>query len=821
VANGLVMTPNGEPKPSLEPHIAIAGFLRVTLKGGTMNRILFLTGVLIALTNSAGPCRSALAQQGQHSAQEATRLRRSRDQSAKPNSGGDFTLAKAATNRDLNGQGNSDIPLEGTVLADWFLKPPTAIRQDVAKLGVPSHRGNATRSPAPVLNLAQSNGDPPYASPGTSGSASTLPPQGADIIENVLFTNNNAPSAPCSNVGQNAFGYIPPYNDVVFTDPQWGGVYQEMIRSVPGGASDHNFYYSRNSFNANGTLMLGLQTPSSPNGTAKPWTMVLFDGNGCFLKPLFVAAGAPSGTPSFNWRVNWSPTDPNVFYTTGVSGLWPNLGHLDTNTLYAIHPCAINITGAADATCSGINTMAVVPIYQFTRYNSTGSNIVSTNQPSGPSLSEDGSRIGIVTRPSEEPLADYYWSSVGLTNSTTVAPNSLHTFDITANYPAGYCYSKGAVEKSRYIGNRFLVEAGGYRGSGTPVCGANQTAAMQIIDDSTASPTQYGFIAQDQNAPWFNGGGHEAWSPYIVNAPGGGYFVYNHADGATNYALEGCTTVANVATCLTTGGILPAWPIGTKVVVSSSSVSGYDGKWPITAISSNSFSWNLGITPNPGTGGRVTDGNQWEIHSIGLDGTQDLTHFEAVNSVSGQTVHSFWPWGSPLNGGTVTNFFYAGFAYNSISQYPTLSLAGCSYTGTAPTGSATCTLASGNIPGNWIVPSNQQGSGTSTPYIYEVSDGTDQCYNGAFGIIAATANTFSYHPLCTPVGPGSGGEVYLGATDEIYKCYRDDSTYGNGCVPIARTYTDQVIGDFFYQPLPNGSAEGDKVEFDSAPAFLQ
>jgi len=340
---------------------------------------------------------------------------------------------------------------------------------------------------------------------------------------------------------------------------------------------------------------------------------------------------------------------------------------------------------------------------------------------------------------------------------------------------------------------------------------------MQIIDDSTATPSQFGFIAQDLNAPWFNGGGHETWSPYVANAPGGGYFVYNHADGVTRYALSGCATVSNTATCTTSGGLLPAWPLGTTVIVEGNSVPRYEGRWVITALTSTSFSWNLGANVGPGTGGKVSDGNQWEIHSIGLDGTDDVTNFEAVNQLSAQTVHSFWPWGSSLNGGTVTDFFYSGFAYNNVSQYPALSLSGCTYSGTARTGIATCTLASGNVPGNWIVPANQQGSGTSTPYIYGVSDGGDQCYSGSFSITASTANTFSYQPLCTPAGAGTGGQVYLGATDEIYRCYRGDAIYGNGCVPVARTYTRQVTSDFYFQPLPNGTAEGDKVEFDTAP----
>jgi hypothetical protein len=464
--------------------------------------------------------------------------------------------------------------------------------------------------------------------------------------------------------------------------------------------------------------------------------------------------------------------------------------------------------------------MAVTALFQFTAANPTGSDLISTDQPSGPSSSEDGSRIGIVTRSSGNAQSHYYWSSVGLTNSTTVSSNSLHTFDLTGNFPSGYCYSTGEVQNTRYIGNRFLVQAAGYRGSGSPSCATGQTAVMQIIDDSTGTPGQYGLIAQDQNAPWFNGGGHATWSPYIVNAPGGGYFVYHHADGATSYTLSDCTAASNKATCTTLDGVLPVWPIGTSVIVKSNSVPAYNGHWTITALTSTSFSWSLGSSPGPGAGGTVTDGNQWEIHSIGLDGTEDVTQFEGVDELSGQTAHSFWPWGSPPNGGTVTDFFYSGFAYNTLSQYPPLSLSGCSYSGTAPTGTATCTLASGKVPDNWIVPATQQGSGTSTPYIYGVSDGTDQCYNGSFPITGSTTNTFSYRPLCTPSGAGTGGHTYLGPTDEIYKCYRGDPTYGNGCLPIARTYSEQVTSDFFFEPLPNGTAEGDKVEFDSAPASL-
>ena len=619
------------------------------------------------------------------------------------------------------------------------------------------------------------------------------------IIENVLFTNDNAPPSACDN-RENPFGYTPPYSNILFTDPQWGGVYQQMIRTVP--ASDHNLYYLRNSFNANGTLMLGIQSPLSLNGTATPWVIVLFDGNGCFLKPLFNAIG---GTPAFNWRANWSPVDPNVFYTTGVSGTWPGLsGNINTNIIYAMHPCATRITGISDPACASTTGMAVAPLYQFNR--------VSTNEPSGPSLSEDGSRIGIVTRPDDTVTADYHWSSIGLTNSTSAAPDSLRSFDLTANYPSGYCLARSAVEKTRYIGNRFLVAVGGNRGSGSPICASTiAIAAMQILDDATTPATQYGFIAQDKNAPWYNGGGHEAWSPYLAGAPGGGYFVYNHVAGASAFPLESCSADAKLATCTTTIP-LPVWPLGTNLVVKGASVPAYNGSWTITGRSDTSFSWQLGSTPEAASGGQVSDGDQWEIHSIGLDGTYDVTNFEAVSQLSAQTVHSFWPWGSPLNAGeTVTDFFFSGFAANGVSQYPVIPLAGCTYNSRGAT--ATCTLMAGSLPSNWIVPDNQHGSATSTPYVYGVSD---PCYVGSFPITASTTDSFSYRTICAPKGAGNGGAVYLGATDELYKCFRGDAVYGNGCIPLARTYSVQVPENFYFQPLPNGTANGDKVQFDSS-----
>jgi hypothetical protein len=291
-----------------------------------MKTMLCLAGVLILLFNTHVLPKSALAQQATYAAQPAAGRRSSGGQPQTSDS--DSILASAVHVYDLKEQiGFSNTPgrvvlsdtppiLAGALVSSSFETPlvPISIIKDTAAnpISVQTHHANLTGRPAPVeIRLAASETDAPRSA--TDVSPSTVSTPSAQIIENILFANNNAPASPCSNSGPNVFGYTPPYDDVLFTDPQWGGVYQKMIRNVSGGASDHNLYYWRNSFNANGTLMLGIQSPQSSDGTAQPWIVALFDGDGCFLKPLYVAAGASGDIFSFNWRASWSRTDPNVF----------------------------------------------------------------------------------------------------------------------------------------------------------------------------------------------------------------------------------------------------------------------------------------------------------------------------------------------------------------------------------------------------------------------------------------------------------------------------------------------------------------------------
>jgi hypothetical protein len=86
---------------------------------------------------------------------------------------------------------------------------------------------------------------------------------------------------------------------VDFEDPAYGGRIRQINR--PEG-QEHNHYYWRNVFNADNTFMSGIRHP-----TGGAYQVVLYDGNGCFLKALY--------TNTFNWQIAWSRTDPKIFYT--------------------------------------------------------------------------------------------------------------------------------------------------------------------------------------------------------------------------------------------------------------------------------------------------------------------------------------------------------------------------------------------------------------------------------------------------------------------------------------------------------------------------
>jgi hypothetical protein len=74
---------------------------------------------------------------------------------------------------------------------------------------------------------------------------------------------------------------------------------------------EHNLYYVRNPWNADGTRMLVIHSDLAQ----KNWRVALCDGDGRFLKYLFTPA-------EYDWRIVWDRRDPNLFYTSRAASLY-------------------------------------------------------------------------------------------------------------------------------------------------------------------------------------------------------------------------------------------------------------------------------------------------------------------------------------------------------------------------------------------------------------------------------------------------------------------------------------------------------------------
>lgn len=74
---------------------------------------------------------------------------------------------------------------------------------------------------------------------------------------------------------------------------------------------EHNLYYIRNPWNADGTRMVVIHSDLAQ----KNWRVALYDGDGRFLKYLFTPA-------EYDWRIVWDRRDPDVFYTSRGASLY-------------------------------------------------------------------------------------------------------------------------------------------------------------------------------------------------------------------------------------------------------------------------------------------------------------------------------------------------------------------------------------------------------------------------------------------------------------------------------------------------------------------
>jgi hypothetical protein len=137
-------------------------------------------------------------------------------------------------------------------------------------------------------------------------------------------------------------------NVVDYVDPAYGNKVRQLRR--PDG-HEHNMYYHRNPWNADGTYMVGIQSDLQQ----KNWRVVLHDGDGCFIKELFTVG-------KYDWRLVWDRHDPKLLYTWHGSRVY----RYDVTT----------------ATAQLLKSFAPLKL---------------TLKPNGPSLNQAGDRILVIT----------------------------------------------------------------------------------------------------------------------------------------------------------------------------------------------------------------------------------------------------------------------------------------------------------------------------------------------------------------------------------------------------------------------------------------
>lgn len=162
----------------------------------------------------------------------------------------------------------------------------------------------------------------------------------------------------------------------------------------------HNIYYHRNPWNSNGSFMVGVRS----NPQQLEWRVVLYDGDGCFIKELFPIT-------KYDWRLVWDRNNPHILYTWKGS----NLHRYDVNSdkvelLKSFAPLGL--------------------------------------KPNGPSLNQSGDRILCIT--SDDVFHSYRLPKMDDERSFKVA------------FPPG-CFTDW--EDERYIGHKDFIATGCYSSS--------------------------------------------------------------------------------------------------------------------------------------------------------------------------------------------------------------------------------------------------------------------------------------------------------------------------------------------------------------------
>ena len=93
-----------------------------------------------------------------------------------------------------------------------------------------------------------------------------------------------------------------------YVDPTYGSKIRHLNKDD---GHEHNLYYYRNPWNAGSSLMVGIHSDLEQ----KKWRVVLYDGDGQFIRELFPIS-------QFDWRLAWDRTDANFLYTWKGSCLY-------------------------------------------------------------------------------------------------------------------------------------------------------------------------------------------------------------------------------------------------------------------------------------------------------------------------------------------------------------------------------------------------------------------------------------------------------------------------------------------------------------------
>jgi len=101
---------------------------------------------------------------------------------------------------------------------------------------------------------------------------------------------------------------VGPPQIVDYTDPTYGATIRQLRKDD---GHEHNFYYYRDPWNADGSRMLGIQSDLGQ----KDWRVCLYDGDGVFLQELFPIS-------KYDWRLCWDRNNPDVLYTWKGSDLY-------------------------------------------------------------------------------------------------------------------------------------------------------------------------------------------------------------------------------------------------------------------------------------------------------------------------------------------------------------------------------------------------------------------------------------------------------------------------------------------------------------------